>query len=85
MIVDSPALLAIIEVGLASDALVLAAAAAHCRMPVATRLEASIAVASRSAPGTSGRVSVSVSVTTGEPLLFVGEDFTHTDIAPASI
>ena len=24
-----------------------------------------------------------LSVTTGEPLLFVGEDFTHTDVAPA--
>lgn len=24
-----------------------------------------------------------LSVTAGEPLLFVGEDFTHTDVAPA--
>lgn len=27
--------------------------------------------------------SYALSVTTGEPLLFVGEDFTHTDLSPA--
>lgn len=79
MIVDSSALLGIIEDEPGSDALVHAAAPAWCRMSVASRLEAPIVADSRSASGTPGPESV----TTGEPLLFVGEEVTHTDIAPA--
>lgn len=127
MIVDSSAIIAILEDEPESEALILAAASATCRMSVATRLEASIVADSRSAShgprldsliatleiatepmsvhqgeiarrahqrygrgsGSPAQLnfgdcfSYALSVTTGEPLLFVGEDFTHTDIVPA--
>lgn len=127
MIVDSSALMTILEDEPASEAVIRAATAATCRMSVATRLEASIVADARSAPhgarlddlvatleiaiepmtvqqgeiarrayqrygrgsGSPARLnfgdcfSYALSVTTGEPLLFVGEDFIHTDIVPA--
>lgn len=127
MIVDSSALMAILEDESESESVIRTATQGPCRMSVATTLEASIVADSRSAthgarlddliaaleiaiePVTAqqgeiarrayqrfGRGSGSparlnfgdcfayaLSVTTGEPLLFVGEDFTHTDIASA--
>lgn len=127
MIVDSSALMAIIEGEVDSEALVRAATSSRCRMSVATRLEASIVADARSTShgarldeliaaleitiepvtehqgeiarrayqrygrgsGSPARLnygdcfSYALSVTAGEPLLFVGDDFTHTDIIPA--
>lgn len=127
MIVDSSALIAILEDEPESEALILAAASATCRMSVATRLGAYIVADSRSAShgprldeliatleitiepvgvhqgdlarrahqrygrgsGSPARLNFgdcfayALSAITGEPLLFVGEDFTHTDIVPA--
>lgn len=127
MIVDSSALMAIIEGEVDSEALVRVATSSRCRMSVATRLEASIVADARSTShgarldelitaleitiepvtehqgeiarrayqrygrgsGSPARLnygdcfSYALSVTAGEPLLFVGDDFTHTDIIPA--
>ena len=127
MIVDSSALLAILGDEPEGERLLQAAAAAECRMAVATRLEASIVADARSAAhgerldrvidaleietvpdsvrlgevartayrrfgrgsGSRARLnfadcfSYALSVVTGEPLLFVGDDFTHTDVARA--
>jgi ribonuclease VapC len=127
VIVDSSALMAILEGEPEADAVVKAASSGVCRMSVATLVEAGIVADSRSAshgarldelvaalgitlePVTveHGRIARSayrrygrgsgsparlnfgdcfayaVSVATGEPLLFVGQDFTHTDVAPA--
>lgn len=127
MIVDSSALMAIIEDEPGSESLVRLAATVRCRMSVATRLEVSIVADARSTShgarldelidtleiaiepvtehegeiarrayqrygrgsGSQARLnfgdcfSYALSVRTGEPLLFVGEDFTHTDIVPA--
>lgn len=127
MIVDSSALMAILEGEAGSDTLVRATASSSCRMSVATRLEASIVADSRSTShgarldeliatleitvepvtehqgeiarrayqrygrgsGSPARLnygdsfSYALSVATSEPLLFVGEDFTHTDVIPA--
>ncbi|WP_248580444.1 type II toxin-antitoxin system VapC family toxin [Nocardioides sp. InS609-2] len=127
MIVDSSALMAIVNDEPGAGRLLRAAAGADCRMSVATRLEVSIVADSRSAghgerldqiiealeievvpvsvrqgevarvahrrfgrgSGSSARLNYgdcfayALSVTTGEPLLFTGNDFTHTDVAPA--
>lgn len=127
MIVDSSALMAIIEGEVDSEALVRVATSSRCRMSVATRLEASIVADARSTShgarldelitaleitiepvteqqgeiarrayqrygrgsGSPARLnygdcfSYALSVTAGEPLLFAGDDFTHTDIIPA--
>lgn len=127
MIVDSSALMAIIEGESSADALIEAAVSGSCRMSVATRLEASIVADARSAThgarlddliealeitiepvtqrdgeiarrayqrygrgsGSPARLnfgdcfSYALAVNAGEPLLFIGEDFTHTDVLPA--
>ncbi len=127
MIVDSSALIAIIEDEPGADELVQAAAAADCRMSVATRLEAAIVSDARSVShgarldeliealeiaiepvtphqgevarrahqrygrgsGSPARLNFgdcfayALAATTGEALLFVGEDFTHTDVVAA--
>ncbi|UUZ45885.2 type II toxin-antitoxin system VapC family toxin [Janibacter limosus] len=127
MIVDSSALMAILEDEPGSNDLVRAAASSRCRMSVATRLEVSIVADARSTShgarsdelitaleiviepvtehegeiarrayqrygrgsGSPARLNFgdcfayALSVAAGEPLLFVGEDFTHTDIVPA--
>lgn len=127
MIVDSSALIAIIQDEPGADVVVRAALTAPCRMSVATRLEVSIVADARSTShgarldelvrelditiepvteqqgeiarrayqrfgrgsGSPARLnfgdcfSYALAVTTGEPLLFVGEDFRHTDIAAA--
>lgn len=127
MIVDSSALMAILEGEAGSDAVLAAAAAGPCRMSAATWVEVSIVADARSAAhgerldeliraleveivpvstrqaevarlayrrygrgsGSAARLnygdcfSYALSVTAGEPLLFVGSDFTETDIAPA--
>lgn len=127
MILDSSALMSIVEDEPGADRLLHAAAVAECRMSVATKLESSIVADARSAAhgqrldriiaalevelvpvtlqqgevarqayrrygrGTGSRArlnygdcfSYALSVTTGEPLLFTGDDFTHTDVAPA--
>lgn len=127
MIIDSSALMAIIEDEPGADSLVEAALAGPCRMSVATRLEVSIVADARSAvhgarldeliaaleiviepvteregeiarrayqrygrgSGSPARLNFgdcfayALSVTAGESLLFVGEDFTHTDVVPA--
>ena len=129
MIVDSSALMAIVNDEPGADRLLRAAAASTCRMSVASRLEASIVADSRSTAhgerldriiealdievvpdsvrlgevartahrrygrgsGSPARLNFgdcfayALSVTTGEPLLFVGEDFTHTDVAQVSL
>ncbi len=129
MIVDSSALIAIVEDEPGAERLLDAAARATCRMAVATRLEASIVADSRSTAhgerldrivdaleievvpdslrlgvvarmayrrygrgsGSPARLnfgdcfSYALSVTTGESLLFTGEDFTHTDLTPALV
>lgn len=127
MIVDSSALMAIIQDEPGADVVVRAALTSPCRMSVATRLEVSIVTDARSTAhgarldelvreldisiepvteqqgeiarrayqrfgrgsGSPARLnfgdcfSYALAVTTGEPLLFVGEDFRHTDIAAA--
>ncbi|HBO54878.1 type II toxin-antitoxin system VapC family toxin [Janibacter terrae] len=127
MIVDSSALMAILEDEPGAGALVEAALVGPCRMSVATRLEASIVADARSAAhgarldelvealdievqpvteregeiarrayqrygrGSGSRARLNfgdcfayaLSVVAGEPLLFVGDDFTHTDVVPA--
>lgn len=127
MIIDSSALMAILNDEPGSERLLTAAAASGCRMSVATWLEVSIVADARSAAhgerldkmlealevelvpvserdaevarvayrrfgrgsGSTARLnfgdcfSYALSVTSGEPLLFVGDDFPHTDVAPA--
>lgn len=127
MIVDSSALMAVLEDEPGSEVVIRAATQATCRMSVTTRLEASIVADSRSTShgarlddlvaaleitiepvtvqqgeiarrayqrygrgsGSPARLNFgdcfayALSVTTGEPLLFVGEDFIHTDVLPA--
>lgn len=129
MIVDSSALLAIVQDVAGSDELLAAAAAADCSMSVATWLEVCIVADARSAAhgarldriietlgirlvdvtaqqavlarhayrrfgrgsGSPARLNFgdcfayALCVTTGEPLLFCGADFTHTDVAAAVI
>lgn len=125
MIVDSSALMAILQQEPGADAVARAAATAECRMSTATWLEVGIvadhrstrhgeglnelvealaielvpvsaqhAAIARAAYRRYGRgnhaeaslnfgdcFSYALSVTTGEPLLFTGDDFTHTDVA----
>jgi ribonuclease VapC len=127
VIVDSSALMAILNDEDEGQRLLAAAAAATCRMSVATWLEVSIVADSRSSAhgerldqviealaievvpvsaregevaraahrrygrGSSSAARLNfgdcfayaLSVTAGEPLLFVGDDFTHTDVARA--
>ncbi len=127
MIIDSSAVMAIINEEPDADRLLRAAAGAVCRMSVATRLEASIVADARSAThgerldqildaldvevepvslrqgeiartayrrfgrgsGSPARLNFgdcfayALSVTSGEPLLFTGDDFTHTDVLSA--
>jgi len=128
MIVDSSALMAILEQEPGSESVLQCAAAAEtCRMSVANRLEASIVADARSSThgarldelldvlevelvevtprdgdiarsayrrfgrgsGSPARLNFgdcfayALSVRLGEPLLFVRDDFTHTDILPA--
>lgn len=127
MIVDSSALIAIIEDEPGAEALVRAALTSSCHMSVANRLEVSIVADARSAAhgvrldelvgeleitvepvteqqgeiarrayqrfgrgsGSPARLNFgdcfayALAVTTGEPLLFVGDDFGHTDVTPA--
>lgn len=127
MIVDSSALLAIVQDEPGAERLLVAASAADCRISAANWLEAMIVADARSSahaermeravtalelrlePVTERQVRVArhayrrygrgsgsgarlnfgdcfayaLSVTTGEPLLFVGDDFRQTDVAPA--
>ena len=127
MIIDSSALMAIVQDEPGADRLLRAAAAATCQMSVATWLEASIVADARSSAhgerldriigaleieivpvskrdgevarvayrrygrgsGSPARLNFgdcfayALSVTAGEPLLFTGGDFRHTDVAPA--
>ena len=127
MIVDSSALMAILQQEPGADAVARAAAAADCRMSTATWLEAGIvadhrsaghgerlnelvaalsielvpvsaqhAAVARAAYRRYGRgnhagaslnfgdcFSYALSVTTGEALLFTGDDFTRTDVMSA--
>ncbi len=127
MIVDSSALMAIVQGEPGSDLLLRTAAAATCRMSVATWLEVGIVADARSAghgerldrvietlelelvpvsvrqaevarlahrrygrgSGSPARLNYgdcfayALSVVAGEPLLFVGDDFAHTDVAAA--
>ncbi|MGA9746043.1 MAG: type II toxin-antitoxin system VapC family toxin [Nocardioides sp.] len=127
MIVDSSALMAIVQGERGSDLLLRTAAAATCRMSVATWLEVGIVADARSAghgerldrvietlelelvpvsvrqaevarlahrrygrgSGSPARLNYgdcfayALSVVAGEPLLFVGDDFAHTDVAAA--
>lgn len=127
MIVDSSALMAIVNDEPDAERVLRAATAHPCQMSVATRVEVSIVADARSAghgerldqiiealdievvpvsvrqgevaraayrrygrgSGSSARLNVgdcfayALSVVTAEPLLFVGDDFTHTDVSPA--
>jgi ribonuclease VapC len=127
VIVDSSALMAIVNGEPGADRLLRAASAAPCRMSVATWLEVSIVADARSTThgerldqiiealeieivpvsirqgevarmayrrygrgsNSSARLNFgdcfayALSVTTGEPLLFTGEDFAQTDVASA--
>lgn len=127
MILDSSALMAIVNAEPGSDRLLRHAASSGCQMSVATWLEVSIVADARSTAhgvrldeilaalevelvpvsvrqGEVARVAYrrygrgsdskarlnfgdcfayALSVTAGEPLLFTGDDFTHTDVAPA--
>lgn len=127
MIVDSSALMAILEAEPGSEHVLTLAASAQCRMSVANHLEAAIVADARSTShgtrldelvealeielvpvsvrdgevarwayrrfgrgsGSPARLNFgdcfayALAITTGEPLLFVGEDFTHTDVAAA--
>jgi ribonuclease VapC len=126
VIVDSSAVMAIVNDEPGAERLLRVAAGATCRMSVATWLEVSIVADARSTThgerldriinaleievvpvstreGEVARVAYrrygrgsgspaalnfgdcfayALSVTTGEPLLFTGDDFTHTDVAP---
>lgn len=128
MILDSSAVMAILNDEAGADRLLRAAATATCRMSVATRLEVSIVADARSTAhgerldrilealevdvvpvsvrdgevardayrrfgrGSRSRARLNygdcfayaLSVTSGEPLLFVGDDFVHTDVRVAS-
>ena len=127
MIVDSSALMAIVNDEPDAKRLLAAVAAAECRMSVANWLEVTIVADSRSSAhgerldriiealtievvpvsvregavaraayrrygrgsGAQARLNFgdcfayALSVTAGEPLLFIGEAFTHTDVARA--
>ncbi|WP_256839196.1 type II toxin-antitoxin system VapC family toxin [Ornithinimicrobium faecis] len=127
MIVDSSALMAILQNEPGAEGLTRAAAASECRMSTATWLEVGIVADQRSAThgerlnrlvkllkielvpvseqhasvaraayrrygrGSSSKArlnfgdcfSYALAIVSGEPLLFTGDDFTHTDIAPA--
>jgi len=127
VIVDSSALMAIVNDEPDAERVVRAAAAAACQMSVVTRVEVSIVADARSAghgerldqiiealdievvpvsvrqgevaraayrrygrgSGSSARLNFgdcfayALSVVTAEPLLFVGDDFTHTDVSRA--
>ena len=112
MIVDSSALMAIINDEPGSERLLQAAAGSTCRMSVATWLEVSIVaktleieivpVSTRHGAvargahrrygrgsGSQARLNVgdcfayALSVESGEPLLFTGDDCAQTDVAPA--
>lgn len=127
MIVDSSALMSIVNDEPGADRLLRAAASGPCRMSVATWLEVSIVADARSTAhgqrldkiiealaievvpvstregevarvayrrygrgsGSTARLNYgdcfayALSVTTGEPLLFTGDDFAETDVAPA--
>lgn len=127
MIIDSSALMAILEGEPEADAVLAAATADACRMSAATWVEVSIVADARSAahgerldelvtvleiaiePVTTRQAEIArlayrrygrgsgsaahlsfgdcfayaLSVTAGESLLFVGDDFTHTDVVPA--
>lgn len=127
MILDSSAVMAILNDETGADRLLRAAATADCRMSVATWLELGIVADARSAAhgervdellraldvrlavvsvreaeiaraayrrfgrgsGSQARLNYgdcfayALSVISGEPLLFTGEDFTHTDVASA--
>lgn len=127
MIVDSSAIMAILEDEPEADRLLSAALDAPCRMSTATWLEVSIVADQRSAAhgerlddllavlqveqvpvsardalvarrayrrygrgsGSPARLNFgdcfayALAVTSGEPLLFTGSDFTHTDVLPA--
>lgn len=129
MIVDSSALMAILEGEPEGEACLLAAATGPCSMSTATWLEVGIVADQRSSghgerlddlvslleivlvpvtarharvartayrrfghgTGSPARLnlgdcfSYALSVASGEPLLFVGEDFTHTDVVRAAI
>ncbi len=127
MILDSSALMAIVNLAPRSDRVLRSAAHASCRMSVATWLEVGIVADARSAAhgerldrvigtlevelepvsarqaevarlayrrygrgsGSPARLNYgdcfayALSVVAGEPLLFVGDDFRHTDVAAA--
>ena len=127
MIINSSALLAIVQDEPEADIVLAAAADASCRMSVATWLEVCIVADARSSAhgerldrilqtlevvlepvsehqariarhayrrygrgsGSAARLTYgdcfayALTVVTGEPLLFVGDDFTHTDVARA--
>ena len=127
MILDSSAVMAILNQEEGADRLLAAAVSADCRMSVATWLEVCIVADARSAAhgervdrliralevalvpvgareaqvaraayqrfgrgsGSPARLNYgdcfayALSVTSGEPLLFTGDDFTHTDVACA--
>ena len=125
MIIDSSALMAVINSELGADRLLSTMAENHCRISIGTWLEVSIVADARSAThgerldkmvetleiervpvterhaevarvayrrygkgsGSSARLNFgdcfayALSVTTGEPLLYVGSDFAATDVA----
>lgn len=127
MIIDSSALMAVAQSEPRADEVLRVAAAAQCRMSVATWLEVGIVADSRSTAhghrldeivaalqielvpvsarqgavartahrrygrgsGSPARLNYgdcfayALAVTSGEPLLFAGDDFTHTDVAAA--
>ena len=127
MILDSSALMAILNEEPGADRVLARASAGPCRMSAATLVEVGIVADARSArhgelldrimdalgvrieavterqaevarlayrrfgrgSGSPARLnygdcfSYALSVTSGEPLLFVGEDFSHTDVARA--
>jgi ribonuclease VapC len=129
VIVDSSALMAILEGKSEGEACLEAAARGPCSMSTATWLEVGIVADQRSSghgerlddlvslleielvpvnerharvartayrrfgrgTGSQARLNLgdcfayALSVTTGEPLLFVGEDFTQTDVVPVAI
>lgn len=127
MIVDSSALMAVLEGEPGSDVVLRTAATTPCQMSVATMVELGIVADSRSTghgarldelvealdialvplsvqhgqiaraayrrfgrgSGSRARLNFgdcfayALSIATGKPLLFVGEDFRHTDVVPA--
>ena len=82
MVVDSSAVIAIIAGEPGAESLVAALASADDARMSASYLVAGIVLAAQ--PNYADCFSYTLAIDRGEPLLFMGEDFGHTDVGVAS-